>query len=684
MPDFPDVLLCGLTMLAICVCVGLPLSSRLAPQRALAWALAPALGWAVFSALALPILTVAGWSRSHVILLCGVAVVAGAAIFFRSPGRIDDGPAVPIWAYLAAALLAILPTLGVWPKLSDGGLVLAAPLFDHSKIAIIDDVVRLGLPVGNPFYGGADAIQGLAYYYLWHFSAAVFAALLGVGGWAADSALTWFTAFASLSLMMGLALHISGRRLAVVLALLLSLAASLGPVLRFVFSPGGWLSQVQLPHSWIFQATWVPQHLASACCAVLAVLILSRLNWPLVPLLALVAAAGFESSAWVGGIIFGAAALAIGVWLMLDADGLRSRIDLLAKAGAAVVLAVVLAYPFLREEFTATAARHLGAPIAFHPYEVLGSLVADPARRLFDLLAYWLIGLVIALPAIYPAGVAALFGTLVRRDVAPAERRLVVALAALAGASFGIPWLFASTIANNDLGWRGVLPGVLVLTAFAAAGLSRWLATAPARAMAALACLALGIPGGVAIIADNAIGLRLPSAPALAETPEMWEAVRRHTAPDERIANNPLFFFDSVQWPVNISWALFADRRSCFAGWNLARAFVPLPESELDRLEQMFDRVFAGDGTPRDIEDIATRYDCRVFILTARDGAWNRDPFAGDPRFRRVDEREGKWRIYRVVGATATRRNVVTIRQAARSDPRTVPATLEAPPLRRR
>jgi hypothetical protein len=230
-----------------------------------------------------------------------------------------------------------------------------------------------------------------------------------------------------------------------------------------------------------------------------------------------------------------------------------------------------------------------------------------------------------------------------------AESPLIIGLAVVAGASLGIPWVCASTIANNDLGWRGVLPGILVLTVFAASGLSRWLATAPARAIAATACLALGLPGGLAIVADNAKGDQRPSAAALAETPELWRAVRRQTAPDERVANNPLFFSDSVRWPVNLSWALFAGRRSCFAGWNLARAFVPLPESGLDRLETLFDRVFAGDGSAQDVGELAADYDCRVVVLTARDGAWTRDPFAGNPQFRLVDEREGNWRIYRVV-----------------------------------
>jgi hypothetical protein len=160
--------------------------------------------------------------------------------------------------------------------------------------------------------------------------------------------------------------------------------------------------------------------------------------------------------------------------------------------------------------------------------------------------------------------------------------------------------------------------------------------------------MAFGIPGGIGIAWENAVGTPIPSAMALAETPEMWAAVRRHAAPDERVGNNPLFLDDSVRWPVNISWALFADRRSCYAGWNLARAFVPLPKPEIDLLETLFDRVFAGHGTTEEVRDLATRYRCRVIVVTSRDGAWNSDPFAAGGHFHLVEQKEGQWRIYRV------------------------------------
>jgi hypothetical protein len=660
MPSLSNVALCAVFQLALATCVGLPVTRSLVSKRAISLALAPAMGWALFSTLALPILLLAGFSRPMVSLLYGMAAaVGGVALLLSRPSEREPAgieAAIPWWLFIGAGLVAVTVALGVWPKLVANGLVLADPMFDHSKIAMINDIVRLGLPPGNPFYGRA-APSGLAYYYLWHFSAAALATALGANGWEADIALTWFTAFASLTLMAGIAVWLSGRSLAAVAVIVLSLAASLEPVLRLGLSQnflGRLLSSNPGPHSWIFQATWVPQHMASASCVILAVIIMCRLaaphSWPFVPLLAVVVAAGFECSIWVGGVVFSLSAVATGIALLAAVDGTRSRLHLATKCFAALGLTLLITLPFLGDEYAAAAVKHSGSPIALRPFEVLGPLVPDALRRALDLPAYWLVLLVIEWPALAITGTAAIASTLRDRQRPPAERRLIVALALTAGASLVIPWLFASTIANNDLGWRGVLPGILVLTSFTGAGLAQWLVTAPKRALAAIACLVLGIPGGLAVVADNAGGRPLRSSAAFAETPALWQAVRRYTAPSERIANNPLFFPDSVQWPINVSWALLADRRSCFAGWNLARPFVSLPAAEIDRLEALFDRVFAGDGSPQDLDQLATRYDCRVVVLTAHDGAWNRDPFAGDGRFHLVDDETGRWRIYRVVG----------------------------------
>src|SRR5271166_3290353 len=231
MPSFPVVFLCALAELVIGVCAGWPMMRRLAAPRPVALALAPAAGWAAFNLMALPILTATGFTRATAALLSGGAVLGGLAISLQQWLRAVEPRRgeISVWALAAAAFLALVPVVAVWPKFGAGGVVLSEAMFDHSKAAIIDDMVRLGLPPGNPFFAGSG--PRLVYYYLWHFSAAIPAALFGASGWEADIALTWFTAFASLCLMAGLAALFAGRKIAALFVVLVSLSASLKPVL---------------------------------------------------------------------------------------------------------------------------------------------------------------------------------------------------------------------------------------------------------------------------------------------------------------------------------------------------------------------------------------------------------------------------------------------------------------------
>jgi hypothetical protein len=47
------------------------------------------------------------------------------------------------------------------------------------------------------------------------------------------------------------------------------------------------------------------------------------------------------------------------------------------------------------------------------------------------------------------------------------------------------------------------------------------------------------------------------------------------------------------------------------------------------------------------VRELAARYDRRVIVVTAADGAWNRDPFAASPLYRLVETKPERWRIYR-------------------------------------
>src|SRR3569623_2025123 len=229
-------LICAGLALALYGLIGLPMAQRVVMRPLAPW-LAPALGWAVHSALALPECFAFGLNRVTVNAVFAVPLVAAAVLWRRRDSAGARAP-LPAWLVAAvltgAALIAFVVMAVDLPKVSDLGVTLAAPIFDHSKIAMIDDMARLGVPPGNPFYGGEGPAR-LSYYYLWHFSAAELSQLTGLPGWASDAGMSFFPGFAGVLAMAGLAIWLSGRASAALWLVLRSLAASALPVLDFAF-----------------------------------------------------------------------------------------------------------------------------------------------------------------------------------------------------------------------------------------------------------------------------------------------------------------------------------------------------------------------------------------------------------------------------------------------------------------
>ncbi len=638
--------LCALLALALWSAVGFLFARRLPLPRALALPLAPLLGWAVQSVLALAVAQFAGFT-APVILAATVVPCAAVLALVRGPRLAWRGPAMPVWIYPLAALVALAPALAVLPKGAGDMVLLSAPIFDHAKVALIDEIARNGVPPANPVFGDGPGRGAFAYYYLWHFAAAQLSRLTGASGWEADIAATWFTAFATLSLMCGLAFTLSRRALGPALVLAACLCGSVRPVLALAGRDR--LDAVLEPASgfagWLFQVTWSPHHVAAAGCTVLATLLMAalarRFSLYAVVVLGLLLAAGFQSSLWVGGIMFILAGFAVAFVLLLI--GARDRLDFVAGMVGAGLLGAVLSAPLIAAQLSAAVTRGGGLPVIVEPFHVLGPFVPDGILRLLDLPAYWVVLLVVEFPLVFLPGLVAL-GLLFRGSWMPYGVR---ALTVLAAVSLSCGWLLVSTAGeNNDLGWRAVLPGVMVMTIYAAAGLSRWMVTAP-RFVAGVVVLglALGLPDGAAIVAGNLRGEPTAQGAGFAQSPALWDAVRRWTPPDGRVANNPAFLKDLTPWPANMSWALLAQRRSCFAGEELALALAPITAGQRTAINGLFTRVFAGEGTREDVEVLAKRYGCVTAVLTAQDGAFARDPFAISPQFR-LAESTAAWRIY--------------------------------------
>jgi hypothetical protein len=650
-----NAVLCALVGAAFWSAFGYAIARHLLP-RVLALGAAPVIGWAVFSATALPILSLIGFSTLTVIGLAALGLVL-AGIGLRQPPA-APGPRSDLkWlaaATIAAAILALAPALALLPKYSPAGVHLAAPIFDHSKIAIIDAMTRQGLPPINPVFAEPGAAAQLAYYYLWHFSAAALALPLRTSGWEADIGLTWFTAFASLTLMMALAVWLSQRAGAAILVVALAASASLREVLSFVFDNYELEPFLQRPNGfagWLFQSAWVPQHLMAASGVIASMLLLvhyaQRPKLAYMLALALIVAASFESSTFVGGVTFAIAALASAP-LFLGAIERKQRMTTILGLTLAAALALGLAAPFIRDQFSFVAARGSAGAIGIDHFEVLGEILPPTLRRILDLPAYWLILLPLEFPASFVAGVIALVAMLAARAPIP-EWTAAKVLGVLAASGLLISWLLVSRLGdNNDLALRAILPAAMILIAFAAAGTL----AAPRRGVrAAIAAFAFGgfilsLPDSAAMIYGNWRGIAAADEAVFAQTPELWSAVRRHAPAGARIANDPLFLQDLTPWPANMSWALLADRSSCFAGRELAVPFAALSPERREAINDQFIRVFAGRAIPGDVGELAAKYDCDVVVVVPQDGAWANDPFAGSADYRLAETRDDRWRIY--------------------------------------
>lgn len=655
MAHVENAILCAAFMLALWTLLGAPIASRLASPP-VSWLWAPALGWAIYNVIALPLLGFIGLSRGTVLVVtASFAAVALAALILQRVPLLPDRRSLPLVAAVAgAALLALAPAAAVMPKETSDGVTLAASIFDHSKIAMVDEMIRSGIPPKNPFFSEIGVPDSIAYYYLWHFSAAAVALTTGVSGWEADAALTWFTALASLLTMVGLVVRLGGKAAAAFVVIVLAATASLRPLFDWLApdAAAALLGKASGLGGWLFQMAWAPQHLASATCVVLACVVLvqvaHREGWFAPVILGLVAAAGFQSSAWVGGVTFALAAAAIALYLLLSlAPG--QRLGFLLRTLGAAALALAISLPFVSDLAAVGAARAGGPPIVIAPVAVLGAAFPESLRRLLDVPAYWLVYLPVEFAAFYPAGLVGLLLLLKDRGLEARIREPVRPLALLAAASLLAAWLLRSVVAyNNDLGWRAILPAVLLLIVFSAAAISRWpLRLARLCGVLAAVGVLLTLPDTLQLLREDFWASRTPAERQFAAVPPMWEAVRRQTAQGERIANNPLFLADMTPWPANISWALMGDRRSCYAGSELAIAFAPVSAAERIALQAQFVRIFAGEPAGDDIKQLAERYHCDVVVVTAQDGAWRRDPFASSDLYRLVETQPDGWRIYR-------------------------------------
>ena len=160
MATISGAVLCAAVATLFWTSLGFALTRRLVPAR-LALPFAPAVGFAVHSALALPVFFFVPFTPAAIAAVAMLVLVAAVVASSRIVPPPAEKPPVwfPGWSYGLAALLAMVPAAAVLPKLSGDAVFLADPVFDHAKVALIDDMARLGLPPGNPFFADGGAVR---------------------------------------------------------------------------------------------------------------------------------------------------------------------------------------------------------------------------------------------------------------------------------------------------------------------------------------------------------------------------------------------------------------------------------------------------------------------------------------------------------------------------------------------
>ena len=361
-PD--NALFCALIATAFWPLLGYALGRRLLP-RVLAIGAAPVIGWSVHSAATLPIYLLFGFSP---FLVAGIGAVCILVAGFSLSQPSSAGETEPAFDHSGVGVRCRRG------RRTHSGGYNSPEVFRRCRLACrrnlrscknrdyrCDDAARP--TTGQSRVWRSRRAGGLAYYYLWHFSAAEIALVTSMSGWEADIGLTWFTAFASLSLMMGLAVWLSKRATAAIWVVTLAAAGSLWVTLYSIFHAKS-LAPLLLPPigmaSWLFQATWVPQHLMAASCVVTAMLLVTRYalqqTLVLVLTIAMLIIAGFESSAFVGGITFAFASLIAAPILFAEADP-KMRLRFVGGIAIAALLVVCLIAPFVRDQVATVHAR---------------------------------------------------------------------------------------------------------------------------------------------------------------------------------------------------------------------------------------------------------------------------------------------------------------------------------------
>ncbi|PDT81049.1 hypothetical protein [Sinorhizobium sp. BJ1] len=642
---------------AIGYAIGWPVSKYFDSNIRMRLLLSPVIGLGIFGAAGVSIFHFLPITAINLIL---VVLSLSAIALWLSKGTIDPllrSPASPGFCWSTVAfLLCLLPTFEIIPQYYGGSVGVGHPIWDHAKIAIVNEIAQNGVPPANPFHSEAGSPNTLIYYYAWHFIAACSSVITGATGWEADIALTGITALFSTFVVTWLAVARSRSANAAWWVLPLLFVGSLKPIVRFVC--GKWLDKWMAPQhglqTWIIQAPWVPQHVFSGTLALIAIMAYLRIlfsdagrNMALAMFMGAILASAYGSSMWAGGLSLLLILPIVGVLSVSHVLRAKRLPEVFISLSVTVAMTLLCAAVLISEQ---SSILHTRKVVDFWVFPIF---VGD--HWFLDVPGFWLVQIFLEFGIIYLSFIIWSFAR--PSDDINRYAHIDCAIFVSVLAPLFCTQLLHSTIMYNDLGWRVLIPSMLVMTALAAGLFSTHIGkgTLVGRitTITAIMLLTPSILTGAKSVYSNTSKFRVEGpeseeGTAFKASPEMWKAVRDVTPPDEAVANNPLDLASMTYAPGNISWAILSQRRHCGTTLDFLRAYAAqLTPKEASDVYNFFVRAFAGLATEDQLRVMKEKYLCRTLVVTSRDGLWGKPVLDNNSVYKLISEKKGKWRIYR-------------------------------------
>lgn len=410
--------------------------------------IAPIIGYAVISFVSLMVTLVLGFVKEAVIGLVLIAVFLGIQRIRtdKSTVRLD----LSVILILGISVIAVFPSvIAVSMKLHGDEIFLSIPLFDHAKLSIISSILSDGFPIVNPFGLSGSGSDNLHYYFAWYFTAAIIAFIFDISSYSAGIINLWLTGIFCINVILIVYADIAKleqieSKTCLPIALALPLLVNIGPLIEPTF-----FSHEHGLELLTYQIPWVPQHVLSAvlvCCSLFLLKNLEKCNprncfIEFVIVSALIAW-GFGSSAYLGGIYF---AIVCSFLFVFNCSKYGCLFAIRFWTKLALISSVLSLY-FLYN-YVLVASGNSGGGIGFGVWK---SLSVDSS--FVNMISYATLTALIYFGIVF---IGYLYGII-------CLRKGMGRWSLVATVSFFVPLLIRSTISNNDLGWRVVLPFVIV------------------------------------------------------------------------------------------------------------------------------------------------------------------------------------------------------------------------------